>query len=60
MVAVAEGPMAEVVRAVEQREVGAVKVMAADGQVELAIRPEVGGVMRQLVAAKSKLGERFP
>lgn len=52
--------MAEVVRPVEQREVGVGKVMAADGQVEQAIRPEEGGVMRQPEAVKSKLGARFP
>lgn len=52
--------MAEVVRPEAQREVGVVKAMAADGQVEQAIRLEEGGVMRQPAAVKNKLGERLP
>lgn len=60
-VAVAEAPKAEVARAEVARAEGlqeeaAVKVMAVDGQVELAIRPEEGGVMHQPAAVKSKLG----
>ncbi len=53
-------PKVEVVREVELREVGVVKVMAVDGQVELAVPLEVGGVMHQPAAVKSKSGIRIP
>jgi len=59
-VAVVAAPKVEVVREVELREVGVVKVMAVDGQVELAVPLEVGGVMHQPAAVKSKSGIRIP
>lgn len=59
-VVVAVDPKVEVVRAAEQRGVGVVKAMAVDGQVELAIRQEEGGVMHQPEAVRSRSGARSP